>query len=460
MSYSRISKRLEKLIQTVTDGATTSCVFSPMCTFRNPNNGFKYTIRYLESLDIVQDFLGSYSDNIQISFKITPTEYRELIDNMQDLECTVKLQPADPSAGKELTDQEPFVFESMIVIMKDQADMSKVSSATSLSDDNLPSGGENTSTPGKVQAQITYTCHLIEKGAFDIRHVQLNSILTNTSMRDAINWLAQQFGAENNIIIPADNTQVYTNLVIEPMKGINDLFPTLQNRYGIYAHGLGYYYTDKTLFMYPQYSTTENTNTDTGIIRILNAPSQSYLGDICYHCKNDKDTMILSNTNKGIVALNTLGEENSGGTRISTNADNQRDFSVTIDNKGNVTRDLNSFMTTIALNNKAGNANSESRNIKFDGQRSNIYLSTSELAKFNGAIFTCGWNSAYPMLIRPGQICSYEYDDRDGTFTSQKGRVLGCTYLSTLTPSPSGTPWIKFSCQLQIFLDPDKITDD
>lgn len=461
MAYSKTSKRLEKLLLSVVNNNSTSCVFSPSCIFRNPNTEFKFTTRYLESMDIVQDFVGNYSDNIQISFKVSMTEYQSLLDNMQDLECTIKLQPVDPVTTEELIEQDPFILESMVVIMADQTNMNKVASAGTLSDDNVTNGGEVPNTPAKAQAQMTYTCHLIEKGAFALRHVQLNAILTNTSMRDAINWMAQQFGAESNVIIPADNTQVYSNLVIEPMKGIDDLFPCMQSRYGIYAYGLGYYYTDKTLFVYPQFNTDEGSNTAPGIIRILNAPQNSYAGEGCYHLEQDADTLILSNTDKKMLSMNSVGEENGGGTRVSMNADNQRDNSVKIDDKGKVTRDLDSFMTTISLSNKGGSANSKSQNLKFDGQRSNIYVSTSEMAMSNGSIMTCGWNSAYPMFIRPGQIISYEYDDQNGTFTSQKGRIMSCAYLSSLSPGKDASvPLIKFSCQMQMFLDPEKTADD
>ena len=74
---------------------------------------------------------------------------------------------------------------------------------------------------------------------------------------------------------------------------------------------------------------------------------------------------------------------------------------------------------------------------------------------------TCGLNSAYPMFIRPGQIISYEYDDQNGTFTSQKGRIMSCAYLSSLSPGKDASvPLIKFSCQIQMFLDPEKTADD
>ena len=142
MAYSKTSKRLEKLLLSVVKNNSTSCVFSPSCIFRNPNTEFKFTTRYLESMDIVQDFVGNYSDNIQISFKVSMTEYQSLLDNMQDLECTIKLQPVDPVTTEELIEQDPFILESMVVIMADQTNMNKVASAGVISDDNDVNGSD------------------------------------------------------------------------------------------------------------------------------------------------------------------------------------------------------------------------------------------------------------------------------------------------------------------------------
>lgn len=461
MPYSKISKRLEKIVSTILN-SNERCVFEPECIFVNPNTGFKYTCRYLNSLDIIQDYVKNYTDNIQMAVKLTPKEYQSLLDNMQDLECIIKLNPVNMSSLKVDTEKDPIILENMRVVMDDQTNLNKTFHANAFHDDeNLNKNSDGVMTPEKALAQMEYRCNLIAKDVYALRHVQLNSILTDTSLPNAINWLAFQFGAENNIIVPPDNDQVYTNFVIEPMKGISDIFGFIQNRYGIYSEGLGYYYTNKTLYIYPQYNTSEDRNIDKGILRIFNVPENSYAGNDRYHYINDNDVWILSNSSKTMTSLNTAGEENYGGTRISMNPDNQRDFSVTIEDNGEVKRDLSSFSTVLQMSNKGGSMSSSSQNLKFEGQRSNVFLSTSEMAAINGTVLNCGWPCAKPMLIKPGQVLTYEYDDSDGTYATQKGRILACVYKSGLTASSNGkTPWVKFDCYMSVFLDPEKKSEE
>ena len=41
------------------------------------------------------------------------------------------------------------------------------------------------------------------------------------------------------------------------------------------------------------------------------------------------------------------------------------------------------------------------------------------------------------------------------------GRIMSCAYLSSLSPGKDASvPLIKFSCQMQMFLDPEKTADD
>ena len=462
MAYAKISRRLEQIVNKVLSSSV-RCVFAPECIFINPNTGFKYRCRYLKSLDIIQNFTQNYIDNIQMSVDITPNEYQALLDNMQDLECVITLHPVNVDTQSVDTEQDPIILENMRVVMEDQTNLNKMYNANSLQKDDDPNGAESDGimTPDKVLAQMEYHCNLMAKDAYTIRHVQLNSILTNTAMSDAVNWLACQFGAETNVIIPPDNQQVYDNLVIEPMKGIADLFGFIQQRYGIYSKGLGYYYTGNTLYVYPQYNTDEGCNTDKGILRIFNLPEGQYAGNDKYHYRNDDDIWIISNSSKSMKSLNTVGEENAGGTRVSMNPDNQRDFSVTIGDDGSITRDISKCATVLQMTNKGGSMSSSSQNLKFEGQRSNIYLSTSEMAAMNGTILNCGWPCAYPMLIKPGQVLTYEYDDTDGTYTTQKGRIMACIYKSSTTPSSNtAVPWLKFDCYLSAFLDPEKQSDN
>jgi hypothetical protein len=274
-------------------------------------------------------------------------------------------------------------------------------------------------------------------------------------MEQVLHWSAQQFQVDKPKIITPDNPQTYDNFII-PFMGIDKLYNFLQNRYGIYAKGMGYYFSEDELYIYPQFDTDRNKNTTDGIVRIISVPEGSYLGMDCYHAKIDDDLWILSNSNKSMQSLNAVGEENSGNVHVTANTDNQRDRSVVINKDGSVTRDKSS-LTVVQMSNKAGAMNASSQNIKYCGQRSNIYQSTSEMAANNGTVLACEWNMAIPRSIKPGQIVTYQYDDTNSGFSSQKGRIMNVEYRAIKQhPHTDGTFILTFSANLTVFIDPEK----
>ena len=455
MPSNKISTRLQSEISVVLAGTEVG-IFIPKCILHNPNTGFKLIPRYTKAIDITQDFAESYMDATQVVIQITPKEYMDILDNVQDLECTIILSAVNPNTNKEILSQTP-IFIKGSVIAKNQDNLSKM-----FSGQTVPVNDEtrdNGNTFSKNEAVADYTFHLIDKKSFDIRHTQISSILSNVNMEQVLHWVAQQMGIGKIKIVPPDNKQVYANFIIPP-SNISNIFNFFQERYGIYSKGLGYYYSDDTLYMYPQFDTDRDNSTERGIVRIISIPENEYLGMDHYHVKKEDDIWVMSNTNKIMKSLNAVGEENSGNVHISANTDNQRDHSVEIGKDGKVTRKSN-VLSVVQMSNKSGSMNSKSQNIKFVGQRSNIYQSTSEMAANDGSILGCGWNHAMPKSIKPGQVITYQYDDTGAIFTTQKGRILTAEYKSQIYPSDKkGVFWIGFNCSLTMFLDPEKKADD
>lgn len=451
--YSKISTRLQAELSKVFD-APVAGAYVPRCVIHNPNTGFKFSPRYVTALDIEQNFVSSYMDATQVVIRITPGEYQDIIDNSLDLECTITLTPVDVESGKEILTIRPIKITGAVVL-KNQEDISKLINAN-----NIPNEDAVTDTDSAARNQFTfeYTFHLIDKNSYNLRHTQINSILTNVTVEQVIHWVAQQLSIETVKVVPPDNTQVYDNFVI-PVSDISTIFTFIQERYGIYSKGLGYYYSSNTLYVYPQYDTDFNNSTETGIVRLISAPEQSYLGMDHYHLYNDDDLWIVTNSNKAMMTLNSVGEENSGNVHVSANTDNQRDSSVVINKDGSVVRSANT-LSVVQMSNKQGSMSSKSQNFKYVGQRSNIYQSTSEMAANNGSLLACAWAQAVPRSIVPGKVISYQYDDTDMKFSAQNGRVLSVSYTSNKQPQlNNGVFWLTFTAKVSAFIDPEKSDD-
>ena len=140
------------------------------------------------------------------------------------------------------------------------------------------------------------------------------------------------------------------------------------------------------------------------------------------------------------------------------NADQCLDQSVTIDSSGKVERINN--ITVLQSQNTAGNISSTMQNAKYSGQRTNIYASTSELAKYNGTDMKTGWVHAKPYLACPGHSVIFHYDSAEGEYKTQAGRLTEIMYSSSTLASTTHIPWITFTAALHIFLEPDNAIGD
>lgn len=444
----QFSERLKNKISEALSG-TESCVFAPLCIFSNPDTGYKYTCRFITDLIFVQDFLGAYMDNIQVTFNVTPDELREMLSNMQNLECTLILRPVNDSSFQLIPEQESIIYETKVFI-DDQVDLAKKFNI------NAFGVGDNNEKQIFEQSAATfpYTVHLIEHDAYNMRHVQLNSMFNDTDVESILHWSSQCFGAENVQIVPPNNKHKYSNLIIPPMHDISSLYPFLQERYGIYSKGLGYYFSDKTLYIYPAFDTDRNTSPVEGVVHILNAPEKYFLGMNRYHCKKDDDILLVSVTRADVKPLNTEGSENFGNVHVSVNADGTRDNFMKIGNDGKVTRNTKDI-TMIQMQNSAGNMNGSMQNMHYQGERSNIYVSTSKMAAYDGTLLRTGWLKAIPRLLKPGQNICYHFDETGSDYKVQDGRILRVVYTGKLHSGSVNETWMTFSANIEAKLDPD-----
>ena len=165
---------------------------------------------------------------------------------------------------------------------------------------------------------------------------------------------------------------------------------------------------------------------------------------------------ILSNTERQMSAMNSVGEENSGGARLSVNSDNTVDGFSTLTSDGTL-EISNDNVSILQMGNKKGSMSSKSSNIKYDGIRSNIFVSTSEMAMYNGTAMKLGWINAIPRSIVPGQVLEFYYDESAQIFATKKGRVQQVSYRSMTQKSRTkGQPVFSFVAELSLFLDPEK----
>lgn len=447
-----LSAKLKQKIKQALSGEGTAC-YRVQCIFSNPTTGFRYVPLWVSSVLLVQDFLDKYMDTMEISFSVNMDSLRDLLKNAQDLKCTVILTPVTPASVKVSYDQDEIVWD-MMVYMDDQPDLDKIFTTSRFENPEK----ERKELVSQQEAYGDFTVTLISETMHTVRGIGINAILKDTTMNDVLHWICQQFKFENVEVIEPDNTVTYEAVIIPPLQYIGEVFEFLQERYGVYSKGLGYYFTNDTMYIYPLYDTELDTSPVDGTLHLVNIPENEYLGLNLYHVVVDDDIIVGSNSRARAKPLNSSGSENVATSYISVNSGQMLDQDVTIDGSGKVQKAKN--ITVLKLQNTAGNMTSSMQNVKFSGQRTNVYAATSQLAAFNGTELTTAWIHAVPGLLKPGQHVIYHFDGQKGIYKTQEGKLARVIYRTTTSPSGVSTmPNLTFTAALQIFLTPDEESD-
>lgn len=451
------SKQLQKKIDIAMDG-TQSSVYEPICTFVNGNTEYKKKWKTIEKISILQDFTGSFSDVIQCTLYIQPDELRELLPNMQDLQCFILLKPLKTKSFMYAQNTDPIIITGKVLLdFKD--DMDKMFTAQSFGQRDV--FDKTTKTPDQSAFHATIDFHLIESDVYTMRNTQMNCIIRDSDPEKIIHWASERMGAEEVSVIPPDNTQSYSNFVIPPMKNVQDVFPYMQDRCGVYSKGMGYYYTGKKMYVYPQSDQQQSTSPTQWVVHLINAPEANYAGAHSYHNVrgDDKEIYIVSISKTNAETKTTEATENYGNAHVSLQADRIQDNLWTKQTDGTVNRNENT-VTSIAQQNTAGNMTQTTQRVVYDGESSNPYTTTSAMAAADATNLITGWMHAVPRLLEPGQTIFYHYDGQNGIYKIQKGRLEKVTYDSTLqTVGISKQVWMTFEATLHIRLDPEYLSE-
>lgn len=448
-----LSTKLKEQIEQATSGKV-PYNYKAELIVTNPNTGFEYTALWVEDVIIIRDYVNNYMDIMQVTVEVTHQDLRNILVNMQDLEATLILTPKDEDTGAILYDYDPITFE-MMVYMDSQVDLDKIINNSAFNDPDT----EKPLTPEQAQFTIQHTFSLISEKMHDVRQIGINAILKDVTMQDVLNWVCKQFEFDKVEIIDPKNTMTYEFIVIPPLQYIGTIFTYLQERYGVYDKGIGYYFQDDTMYIYPLFDTDTATSPVTGVMQLLNIPGEQFGGMKSYYTKIDDDILVAAAGKSSVKPLNSRGAENVGTSYVSTNTDQVLDQFVKIGNDGKVQRTEDSI-TTVQLGNTAGNISSKMQNIKYGGQSTNVYAATSELASYNGTLLTTYWWHCDPNILKPGHSVTYQFDSAKGEYKIQNGRLLRAVYASRVITSDTIAPDLVFNCAMEVFLDPDQNGDE
>lgn len=405
MSYVGMSQTLNEKVTAVIEKPDKNIIMMNMSLF-SADSETEIDVGSPDRLDIIRNYEDAFIDYMEVEFTITPAKYVSIMENFKDLICVIKVYKSDTTLTK--TDTPSKIIKSKIVF-RDKLDLFK-----SVSKDKLfPNEGE-TEQERHVSARIPLKAQLIDPLEYEFRKMRCNGLHSEISIKDALKLYTNQFGISKIKIVDPDNTKVYDNFLIEPIKSIANLFEYIQERYGVYEKGLCYYVHNKTMYIYPSYEVELKNKWDTPTVHLYSVDPSTYVGVPCYHKFIDEELHIVSNSPVIDSDLRASLIEDIANTilvdfkdELLTNTDELKADKVSVELADRVRLLELSDIETMS---------SDTLTVRYGVSHGNTYPIMTELNRVKNIMTGVNWSMSNPFeaSIEPGSQWYYHHDGEDG----------------------------------------------
>lgn len=233
----------------------------------------------------------------------------------------------------------------------------------------------------------------------------------------------QYEGCRGVDVIEPNNNKVYDYLPIPMGTRLVDLPKYLQNEFGVYSSGIGYYLQAGHWYIYPLLDFTRFKPTSRTLTVVI-VPKDEMLGIEKTYMVRSQQLFVFCT---GDVTVNDISEKtlNNEGSAISFSkaSDLVDGFVKNSGNKSTPNKDTN--VRKFSLEDRAIGLTNTKRMSKFTD---NPYKATSELAMGLGRQLNLTWENSDPRLLFPGMPVKVLYT-QDGELKSVLGTLLGNEYL-------------------------------
>ena len=376
--------------------------------YSSENEDIAVDVTQINSFSVNQTFEINFMDAATISVALTIREALLVLRNYKDIHCALTLTRVHKAYFYPITELQPFEYDFLVIIDNAEDLLKELSKAelTAKKTDDEQSSADNVDRI--LGRKIEIVMQLVTQEEHDLRLSQMNAILNNTTIENAIYFVANTLNIKNVNLYPPDNQKVYSTITLPPMQNIATVFDFMQERYGIYAKGLEYYFTQGTLYIYPGLETNPEAETKK-ILHIYNVPKNNYEGSDGYYAYDADDNIhLLCNQDIRLVNNAQKSSENTGSNFVALRNDTTIDLTRTTKGNNGEFSDQNLLLVGTE-NNKTAISNSV--NNKYIGGTNNVLALTSELARNNVVLLESGWAMAMPYILTPGMKVIYHYDD-------------------------------------------------
>jgi len=362
----------------------------------------------VSSRDTLMEFDTKYAEEMMLTVELGLGTYAfQVYPNQDKLDITLTRYPIGET-GDAVDDSQVVQSERYTAILVDKGDI------------KFERNGPNTPSEEALNLTklVTLEFQMINKTLEQLRLKTVGLNLRNVLIEDAVKAVMTSFSQDIKVdedqrpkgvsMVKASNGNKIPHVVI-PHTGIRlpQVPAYLQEHYGIYSAGLGYFYHGGYWHLYPRfnverYRDTQNTTT------IINVPRNRFMGTERTYKKDGSHLTILATSEVMLEDRSTSLQLNAGnGVRFADAKRYMEDFVTVEDNKMVASRARNnSEFMSVERENGMNNVRFSSKPIT-----SNAYVEYSKLAERNGAYFSMRWEHSDQSLIVPGMVVKILYLD-------------------------------------------------
>lgn len=244
-----MKKQVDKIVEKIGNDST---IMNITMTFTSPKfPEYKvYLCREIRSLTINQDFVRNITDKITAELLLEKDTYIGMLYMRKNLFCQLEITYDHPDQvfDDKQYKRKPDYSEKYKVIITQFEDLFKKFSAEQL----FPKKRRENASDNKL---FNMSIEMIADDVFKARKEALYFTGRDTNMTDMIRYCINYFGFTKAHISLVHNTKKYTNFVIPPAYGVEEIMSYLQNApaLGIYKDGLISYIMNGCWYVYPRY---------------------------------------------------------------------------------------------------------------------------------------------------------------------------------------------------------------
>ena len=367
---------------------------------------YMFTPLMLDEVRISQNFERNICDDITVSFQISYKEYAELYEHQSSLIASLTFEYRD-EAGRPVP-QYTDIFRKYRAVLIDPVDIMK----------QIPDALNRDVLDTRIKIR------LIENTVYDLRLKKLNTIFTGTTVEDALKHVTKAFGINKIHMVPPDNIQKLEHLIIPPVKGFDECYNFIHEKYGVYMQGIIAYITDDTLFVYPPFDTTPKSDRT---MTVYQADIGDFTGVTSMYMLSDIALSIVTNKVGKILDLATLGSENKGTNHTFMRGSAMINGVVEPSVGKNDIQFKNDIILSMSLKNTKM-INPDSQNTVYHNTPTdNPFVLASRLSETQATLLDFEWIRAIPFCVDPGMQVVY-YSDVGGEMSIRYGILEAIQY--------------------------------